>query len=41
MTEAYDGIQVVGMDLHRHRSVIVGWPRTAVGWAWREGWAGS
>jgi transposase len=23
MTEAYDGRQVVGMDLHRHRSVIV------------------
>jgi hypothetical protein len=23
MTEAYDGRQVVGIDLHRHRSVIV------------------
>src|SRR5258708_2660923 len=23
MTEAYDGRQVVGMDLHRHRSVLV------------------
>ena len=23
MTEAYDGPQVVGMDLHRHRSVLV------------------
>ena len=23
MSEAYDGRQVVGMDLHRHRSVLV------------------
>jgi hypothetical protein len=23
MTESYDGRQVVGMDLHRHRSVLV------------------
>ena len=23
MMEAYDGRQVVGMDLHRHRSVLV------------------
>jgi len=23
MTEAYDGRQIVGLDLHRHRSVLV------------------
>ena len=28
MTEAYDGRQVVGMDLHRRRSVLVTWTRS-------------
>ena len=32
MESAYDGRQIVGMDRHRRRSVLVGRPRTAAGW---------
>ena len=35
METAYDGLQIVGMDLHRRRSVWCGRPRTAGGSGWR------
>ena len=33
METAYDGRQIVGMDLHRRRSVLVRMTETAGGWA--------
>jgi hypothetical protein len=32
MTEAYDGQQVVGIDPHRRRSVLVQMTKTAASW---------